>query len=68
MKIILNGKEKLLDSPCSIAELIESVGQKPQRIAVQLNSHIIKRDHYPHHTVQDGDVIEMLQFVGGGSI
>lgn len=68
MKITLNGKEKLIGSPCTIAELIESVGQQPQRIAVQLNAHIIKRDEYSRHTVQEGDVIEMLQFVGGGSI
>jgi len=67
MKITLNGKEKQMDSPCTIAELIESVRQKPQRIAVQLNTHIIKRDEYANHTLQDGDVIEMLHFVGGGA-
>lgn len=66
MKITLNGKEKQLDSSCTLTGLIESVGQPPQRIAIQLNGTIIKRDAYDQHTVQDGDVIEMLHFVGGG--
>lgn len=66
MKITLNGKEKELESVCTITELIESVGQKPQRIAVQLNSQIIKREQYSEQTITDGDIIEMLQFVGGG--
>lgn len=66
MTITLNGKEKKIESNCTLTELIESVGQKPQRIAVQLNGTVIKRDEYNQHTVQDGDMIEMLQFVGGG--
>lgn len=68
MTITLNGKEKKIESNCTLTVLIESVGQKPQRIAVQLNGTVIKRDEYDKHTVQDGDVIELLQFVGGGMV
>ena len=68
MKIILNGKERILEEPCTVLQLIEQVGQHPQRVAVQLNADIIKREAYAQHTLQDGDVVEMLQFVGGGSV
>ena len=66
MKITLNGKEKTIEAPCTLTQLIESLDQHPQRIAVQLNSKIIKRDEYSGQQIQDGDSIELLHFVGGG--
>jgi len=68
MKIQLNGKEKELDQEYTVLQLLDQLGLHPQRVAVELNRAIIKREFYPTQTVREGDEIEVLHFVGGGKI
>lgn len=67
MTIQLNGKSKEFDSPLTILQLLESLGLSPQRVAVEHNREIIKRERYAEVTLEDGDEVEVLQFVGGGA-
>ena len=39
----------------------------PVQVVVELNEEIIKRDTYDTTVLKDGDVVEILQFMGGGS-
>ncbi|MGI6454560.1 MAG: sulfur carrier protein ThiS [bacterium] len=66
MFITLNGKKREIPDNFSLLQLIEHVGQHPQRVAVEVNREIIRRPQYESHLLQDGDEVEILQFVGGG--
>lgn len=66
MKIRLNGDPHEMAGPMSVAELLESLGIDPRRVAVEHNLTIIKRDRYPTTMIGEGDEVEVVNFVGGG--
>jgi len=68
MKLQINGEEKTFEpaSPFTLATLVESLGMKPDRVAVELNRDIVPRDLWAETTLNDGDKLEMVHFVGGG--
>jgi thiamine biosynthesis protein ThiS len=68
MKLYINGEEKTFDSPNpTLASLVESLGMKPDRVAIELNLEIVRRDRWAETVLHDGDKLEMVHFVGGGS-
>ena len=66
MKLEINGEEKSFAAPLTLASLIESMGMKPGRVAVELNRAIVPRDHWPQTSLAEGDRLEIVHFVGGG--
>ena len=54
-------------APFTLAALIESLSMKPDRVAVELNRDIVPRDRWPETLLNDGDRLEIVQFVGGGA-
>jgi sulfur carrier protein len=68
MKLHINGDEKTFDSPTpfSLAALVEILGMKPDRVAVELNRDIVPRDRWVETQLHDGDRLEVVHFVGGG--
>ena len=64
--ITLNGNAKDLPGAMTLTDLIRHVQQIPELIVAEVNEKIYKRDQYPMVTVNDGDVVELLKFVGGG--
>jgi thiamine biosynthesis protein ThiS len=68
MKLHINGDEKTFDSPApfSLAALVEILGMKPDRVAVELNRDIVPRDRWAETQLRDGDRLEVVHFVGGG--
>ena len=67
MKLIVNGEEKTLEKVSSISDLLQQLGLKPDRVAVELNREIAPRDSWTETLLKDGDKLEIVQFVGGGS-
>lgn len=69
MKLHINGEEKAFDSlsPATLAALIETLGMKADRVAVELNRDIVARDRWAETGLHDGDRLEIVHFVGGGS-
>lgn len=65
--IQLNGKSKDIQPDRTVTQLLEMLELHPQRVAVEINREILKRDLYAEHCIKNGDEIEVLQFVGGGS-
>lgn len=69
MKLHINGEERLFDPPVpTLAALIEALGMKPDRVAIELNRDIVPRDRWGETTLNEGDKLEMVHFVGGGSL
>ena len=69
MNIKINGKEETLDSPkVTITELLTLKNvDMPDMVTVEHNGEILDRDKFESTQVNEGDVIEFLYFMGGGS-
>ncbi|HEY6814278.1 MAG TPA: sulfur carrier protein ThiS [Croceibacterium sp.] len=50
----------------TIAELVVELGLKPEKVAVEHNGTIAPRSTLAHAALADGDVLEIVHFVGGG--
>ncbi len=69
MKLHLNGEERDFGSPTlpfTLAALVEALGMKADRVAVELNRDIVPRDSWAHTPLKEGDRLEVVHFVGGG--
>ena len=63
----VNGKKVQLDGPTPLLVYLEKLGVSPRAVAVELNAVIIERDAYAATTLADGDTVEIVKMVGGGS-
>ncbi len=63
--IKINGENKDLNN-LNLMEYLKSCGYKIEVVAVELNGNIVKRADYVNTTLHDGDVVEIVSFVGGG--
>jgi sulfur carrier protein len=70
MKLQINGEERDFSNPpapFSLAALVEILGMKADRVAVELNLDIVPRDRWAETPLTEGDRLEVVHFVGGGS-
>lgn len=67
MQIQLNGES--YDSPdaITVSDLLERLEVPPVRVAVELNLDILPKDQYGVTTLKEGDQVEVVHFVGGGT-
>ena len=68
LRVYVNGEAKELSGPISLAELISQLDLPAARIAVELNRAVVRRGEWSTTTVQDEDRLEIVHFVGGGSV
>ena len=66
MKIHLNGEEKEIADGLNIAGLLDELEIRPGRVVVELNRTIISRETQESTSLKEGDVLEIVHFVGGG--
>lgn len=67
MTIQLNGDPCELPGPTTVADLLASLNIDARRVAVELNLVVLKRAAFATTMVQAGDVMEIVNFVGGGA-
>ena len=67
MKIILNGDPQEVAGPLTLTALLAQLNVDPRRVAVEHNLNVVKRATYDSIQIQDGDRIEIVNFVGGGT-
>ena len=65
MKIRVNGKDMDFEKT-TIQDLVNHFKLKPGSIVIEKNSEIVDRDRYNEEELNEGDVIEIIRFVGGG--
>ncbi|HET9528381.1 MAG TPA: sulfur carrier protein ThiS [Pyrinomonadaceae bacterium] len=68
MRVYINGESTELSGPISLAELITHLDHPAARIAVELNRTVVRRGEWSTTMLQDDDRIEIVHFVGGGSV
>ena len=66
MQITLNGKPHELQVHTSIQELLDQLRLDCLQIVVEHNRNIISRQRLAETVLQDGDILEVIHFVGGG--
>jgi thiamine biosynthesis protein ThiS len=66
MKLQINGVERVFDDSLTLTALVDTLGMKPDRVAVELNRDVVPRERWPHTTLTEGDRLEIVHFVGGG--
>ena len=66
MKLQINGVGRDFAAPLSLALLVEQLGMKQDRVAVEVNRNIVPREQWAETNLAEGDQLEIVHFVGGG--
>lgn len=66
MTITLNGDPFDLSGPLTVAELLTSLDLDARRVAVEYNLVVLKRAAFEATLLNEGDSVEIVNFVGGG--
>ena len=66
MRLKINGETKDNIRAATLEELLQELGIISGRVAVEVNEAIVKRAEYETFQLKDGDVLEIVNFVGGG--
>jgi len=66
MTIKLNGDPHEVQGPLSVSPLREHLDVDARRVAVELNLNVVKKAAYDSSLINDGDEVEIVNFVGGG--
>ena len=66
MNLTINGENRILTPAATLSALIDQLGMKSDRVAIELNREIVPRDRWSETPLQDGDRLEIVHFVGGG--
>ena len=67
MTITLNGDPFEIARPLTVSALLTQLEIDARRVAVEHNLVVLKRDAFDRVMVQEGDAVEIVNFVGGGS-
>jgi len=65
--VTLNGKPRKVEDGVSLLELLKALDVAPSRVVIEHNREIRRKDDFAETVVHDGDELELVYFVGGGS-
>lgn len=65
--LTVNGKARTLEKEMTLQEFLLSQQYHPEQVAVELNEAIIAKTDYETTKLKQGDILEVLTFMGGGS-
>jgi sulfur carrier protein len=66
MTLVINGENRTVSQVANVRELLQALGISEDRVAVELNRKIVRRDDWEKTAVSNHDRLEIVQFVGGG--
>lgn len=66
MQIMLNGEPRDIAAGLTLAKLVETMADDPRGIAIERNLEIVPKSEHASVVLQEGDQLEVVQFVGGG--
>jgi thiamine biosynthesis protein ThiS len=66
MTIKLNGDPREIPGPLSVSALLQQLDIDARRVAVELNLAVVKKAAYDSSVINEGDEVEVVNFVGGG--
>lgn len=67
-RIIVNGKDQEIELPLLLIDLIRlNDVQQPEMVSIQINQEFVDSDNFDSTQIVEGDEVEFLYFMGGGS-
>jgi len=66
MTIFINGEARELEGVETLSNLLDTLGLPKQRIAIEVNRKVIRKQEWDTAVIADQDKIEVVHFVGGG--
>lgn len=66
MNLTINGAQRTIAQAATVEELLLHLALDPRTVVVELNREIIRRPAIATTPVAEGDVVEIVHFVGGG--
>jgi thiamine biosynthesis protein ThiS len=66
IKFLLNGEEKIINQPISLAQLIVDLKLDVKKIAVEKDLEIVMPDFFEQIMIAENSRIEIVHFIGGG--
>lgn len=66
MQIVLNGEPREVPENLSVLDLLHHIEIPPERVAVELDREIVRRQEWERAMVRPGAQVEVVMFVGGG--
>ena len=66
MELTVNGKPRIVEDGCTVADLIGSAGLDPRWVMVELNREPVPRTDFSERRLEPGDRLELVRAVAGG--
>lgn len=66
MRLTVNGKAREVPEPLTVRGLVELLGLTDGPVAVERNREVVPRAEHASTALAEGDVLEVVHFVGGG--
>jgi len=66
-RIQVNGEPRDIDPGLTVTGLLEALDVRADRVAVEVNLQIVERRDFSGRVFQDGDRVEIISFIGGGT-
>ncbi|MEL6473062.1 MAG: sulfur carrier protein ThiS [Pseudomonadota bacterium] len=66
MQIFLNGEAMQIEPGLTLKALVERLADDPRGVAIERNLEIVPKTLHGETMLEDGDRLEVVQFVGGG--
>lgn len=68
-QIKVNGENQLVEFPLNVSELINlNHVEQPEMVSVQVNEEFVDRDEWNTTQLKEGDEVDFLYFMGGGTV
>jgi thiamine biosynthesis protein ThiS len=66
MRLLVNGEEKQVQPSTTVKQLLAALGLADTLVAVERNQEVVPRAQHESTTLDEGDRVEVVHFVGGG--
>ena len=67
IQIHVNGDPRDVRADATVGDLLRELAIKTERVAVELNLEILDRKEFDQRSLNQGDRVEILSFIGGGA-
>tara|TARA_R110000751_G_scaffold188_8_gene884 strand:- start:13177 stop:14316 length:1140 start_codon:yes stop_codon:yes gene_type:complete len=67
MRLTINGEDRIIENATTVADLLEQLQITATKVAVERNLEIVPKTSYGATPLGDGDKLEIVHFIGGGS-
>jgi thiamine biosynthesis protein ThiS len=66
LRVTVNGRACRAEAGTRLVDFLRGQGLDPARVAVERNREVVPRARHAEVELRDGDVLEVVHFVGGG--